>query len=127
MSRNVIRDGYTRPAKINPEQGAHDGIEFRYRPMLPDEFEETEDALDRKPPRERISVMAKAVAAHLDEWSEVDEQERPVPITPANVGRLPWALLRMMYHIMGGIARSDDVPDHDEESLEGDQKNSEPA
>lgn len=113
-----IRDGYTRRAYIYSD-GNHDGLEFRYRPMLPDAVDEllskTKDGVLASP-RDRIPIISKTIAPYIAEWSEWVPTSDPdvgtaLEITPATVATLPWPLLSRVESIVTGFGYSDLAPD----------------
>jgi len=111
MTRNVIDDGFTRPGKIAPVHDLHDGLEFKFRPMLPRTYEETEDLLEKAKPDKKIALIGKALADHLVDWSEVDGNDKPRPIDRDACERLQPALQRRLYWIVSG-REAGDMPEN---------------
>lgn len=107
QTRNVFRDGQTIGAYIAPVEGLHAGLSFERRPMLAAEVEETEAQIGKATPRQAAEITILAVTNKLVSWSEVDDKGGPLPITAANVGRLPYQLLVRTYRIIAGLAPSD--------------------
>lgn len=119
-TRSSIRDGYTRRAFIYSD-GNHDGLEFQYRPMLPDAVDELiaktkKEVLSR--PKDRIQIIAATIAPHITEWSEAGVDDAMLPITPDAVARLPWPLLSRVEAIVTGFSYSDLAPDATPDELE---------
>jgi len=111
---SIIRDGYDYHGDIPANPGKHGGLEFRYRPILPEEADEvyakkTESVADFH------TAMRETIASHVTAWSEWHD-DKAVPITPDAVGRLPvfWELWNYMNE------RADAGT---EDSLEADTKN----
>lgn len=107
-TNNLIRDGQTRRARINPEAGLHEGLEFAYRPMLPEEVERADFEIDKQEKKEKPEGMSHVVsgelAKRLVEWSE---EAKP---TFESVRRLPQPLLIRAFRIVQRREASD-LPD----------------
>jgi len=116
QTRNIIDDGFTLPGRIDPVAGLHEGLTFRFRPMLAEEFEEIEEAKEGMKARPGIHLVAKAIAKHVCEWSEVDENGKPRPINFENVRRLH-SMLPRLYRIVAGRDASD-LPDEESSTAE---------
>ncbi len=106
-TRNIIRTGSTRPGYIEADPGLHEGLSFRYMPMLPEEAEELEEATKNLPPQKSIAIVAAALKGKLVEWSEVDEQGNAEQITIDNIRHLPFDVLYRLARIVKGFAKSD--------------------
>lgn len=109
MSRNIIpiNDGYTRQGYIEAVPRLHDELVFEYRPMIPEEVEQLNAALDRTIPVQTIHRVAAAVLKHLKSWSEVDEEGKPVPLSFDAIRRLPYPMLSNVRRIIEGTMPSD--------------------
>lgn len=105
MSRNLIRDGYTRETTIKPvTSGLFEPLSVSFRPMLPAQHEEMSRAIDRATTGEAaIAAVCSHVAPQLATWSEVDEQNRPIPVTIENLRRLPPPLLSRLRSVVSGF------------------------
>jgi hypothetical protein len=109
MTRNIIKDGFTVEARINPVSNLHEGLDFSFRPMLPEEYEEAEANIDPEKPREIIHIIAKWLKVKLATWSEVDKDGNEAPITFENIRCLQPTLLRRLYRIVAG-SEAHDLP-----------------
>lgn len=108
MSRNVIDDGYTEAGYIAAVERLHDALDFRFRPMLYDEAEVfCRPEFQRLTPAEARATVARAVTGHLAEWSEVDAEGQPRPITAEVVGRLRYTVLNRLLNIIAGLTPAD--------------------
>jgi hypothetical protein len=111
MSKNVFRDGQTRRAYIAAVERLHDDLAFSYRPMLPEEVEITEAALTSKEAKKAVEIIVAQVVRHVVEWSEVDDHDKPQPVSVRNVRHLPYQVLNKLYKIIAGLMPSDPLPD----------------
>lgn len=114
MSKNIIRDGYTRTGYIAAVERLHDELRFEYRPMLPEQVETLQDATEKKTPSEGIRLVAAALAKQITSWSETageDANATPVPINFEHVRRLHFSVINKLYRIVAGISPSDPVPE----------------
>jgi len=112
MSRNVIADGYTREAFIAAEPNLHDSLRFRFRPLLPEQADIfTREDFKSRPPRQSVLMVASAIKSQLVEWSEVDGQGKPLPLSAENIARLPWRLFNRLFNVVAGFIPSDPLPD----------------
>jgi hypothetical protein len=107
QTRNRIVQGYTRKGYIAPREGIHEGLEFTYEPMLPQTVSRLDDAIEKEQGEKQALVIARELARHMKEWSEIDENGKPVPIDTENVRRLPFILHNTLHQIMAGILASD--------------------
>lgn len=113
MSRNIIRDGQTKPGYMEAGDGRYEAMEFDFRPMLPETVETVEAFValnSQKDPIKTAHCVAGNVAKHLQTWSEVEEDGSPSPITFENVRRLPFPVLNRLYRIVAGLQASDLKP-----------------
>lgn len=120
MSRNIIptNDGYTRAGYIEAVPRLHDELVFEYRPMIPEEVEQLNAAIDRTNPIQCIHRIAAAVLKRLVSWSEVDEKGAPVPLSFEAVRCLPYPMLSNLRRIIEGTMPSDLRPGAPPESDE---------
>lgn len=112
MSRNLIRDNFTRQGYIEAAEGLHDELRFTYRPMLPEELELVElfraqNGLDVKKTMRR---MREEVAERLKSWSEVDEKNDTIPITVDSLKLLPPKVWEKLWLIVTGQRSVDHDP-----------------
>lgn len=127
MSKNLIRDGYSRPgyiAQVNQDFNGrqtellHGELVFEYRPMLPEEVEELTAAVDAAKPKESIHLIAAEIARRLTKWSETEtvkedgkvdgkEVEKAVDINFDTVRHLPYPLIYRLRNIITGTSASD--------------------
>lgn len=117
MSRNLINDGYTKTGYIEESEGLHESLRFEFRPMLPEEVEDSDAKIQKLGPRDSIRLIAALCASKVVEWSEVDDKGSMVEITPGTVGRLPYTVLGRMHRIVAGVGASDPLP-HDDQTDE---------
>ncbi len=111
-TRNVIRDKATKKGYLAPVEGIHEGLEFEFRPMIPEQVEALHDRIAQtKIPGESMRLIAAAMVLQLVTWSEVDDNGGPRPIDLGTVSRLPRPLLLDMKGIITGVAASDLKPD----------------
>ncbi len=80
MSKNIIRDGYTRPGYIAAVERLHDELEFEYRPMLPSQVNKLDTSLTQTDGARDIRIIAAVLARQVQSWSEVDENDDAVAI-----------------------------------------------
>lgn len=120
MPQNIIRDGYTRRGYISPDDGIHSGISFTFRPMLAEHVEASDHQIEQANPSKRAGMIANLICHQLESWDEEDGEGKPVPITPDNVRRLPYVMLRRMHLILAGMSATDPLPEpnEDEEAAE---------
>lgn len=115
MARNILRDGYTRTARINGRPGLYAGLKFTYRPMLDEEVSAVIHRVGDKRAAGHFSVAtgikAAAIVRHLKEWDETDEAGNPVPITGDHVRRLPPPLLGRLFDVISGFDPGDLIED----------------
>lgn len=123
MSRNIIpiRDGYTRAGYIEAVPRLHEELVFEYRPMIPEEVEQLNDALSRAQPTQVTHRVAAAVFTHLKSWSEVDESGKPVPLSFEAIRLLPYPMLSQLRRIIEGTMPSDLRPGAVPESEEANE------
>ncbi|MBT7069648.1 MAG: hypothetical protein HN975_02005 [Anaerolineae bacterium] len=110
MTCNLINDGYTKDAYIKPFDGVHDGMTFKYRPMLPNEVTRYESKIDKCPAGDQGNITAGVIAIKLVEWSEETKDKKPVPIDYDNVRKVPYDLLATMIGIIKGTRPCDEPP-----------------
>lgn len=113
MSRNIIRDGQTKPGYMEAGEGRYEAMEFEFRPMLPETVETVEAFVainSQKDPVKTAHCVAGNVAKHLAVWSEVEEDGKPTPITFENVRKLPFPVLNRLYRIVALLQASDLKP-----------------
>lgn len=109
---NVIRDKATKKGYIEPVPGIHEGLDFEYRPMIPEQVEAMHDRISQtKIPGESMRIIAAQMSQSLTAWSEVDENGNARPIELATVSRLPRPLLLDVKGIVSGMQASDLRPD----------------
>jgi len=126
MSKNLINEGYTRPGYIAAVDHDHAGrqteplhgeLDFKYRPMLPEEVEELTAAVDAAKPKDQIHLIAAEIARRLVWWSETvtvkgakeadPDIEKAAEITFETVRRLPYPLIYRLRNIVTGTSASD--------------------
>jgi hypothetical protein len=111
MPCNIIRDGYTKRAKINGRPGIFGDLTFVFRPMLDEEVETVLQRSGQKKAAGRFTeatgIKAAAIVRQLKEWDETDEDGNPVPITIENVRHLPPALLGLLLDVICGYIAGD--------------------
>ena len=113
-TRNIIRDGYTRRGRIDAIERLHDSLDFEFRPMLPEQVEDLDAAVDKCKPKEAAPLVAAAMAEQLTSWSEVEgegDNEKMAPITVDNLRRLPYPLLSRLRKVVAGLAPTDALSD----------------
>lgn len=110
MSRNIIRDGQTRRGYIAAVERIYESLEFEYRPMLAEEVELTESVIQKGKPKEAVDFVCAQLVQKLTTWSEVDENDKAVPISFDNIRRLPYGLLNKLYRVVAGLVPTDPVP-----------------
>jgi len=123
MSKNIIRDGYTRGATIKPKPGLYEGLSIKFRPMLPEQVDAvTGRVADKRTAghfAEATVTIAAALAKQITEWDEVGPDGKPVPIKAEHFRNLPSPLLRRLYDVVSGYDPGDlpeqsSEPEHDE-------------
>lgn len=110
MSRNIISDGYTRRFYIEAVEGLHEELSGEYRPMLPEEVETLNVAIDSAKPKESVHLVAAAMFGKLVSWSEVEGEpgkEKPVTLSFEAIRRLPYPLLSRLRRIVAGTSPTD--------------------
>jgi len=111
VPKNIIRDGYTRTAKLEPRPGLHDGLSFRFRPMLAHQVDAVTDSVrkcrDRGQYQEARLVVARAMEKQLAEWDESADDGAPVPIKASEIALLPPAMLTRLFDIVSGFDPGD--------------------
>jgi hypothetical protein len=111
VSRNVIKDGYTRPGYIAAVDRLHDEMEFTYRPMFGGEGDEfNSDKFHLQEPAKKAYDEAGGIAGHLVTWSETDEGGVAVPVTRDTVYHLPALVRQKLLNIIAGYRPSDIKP-----------------
>jgi hypothetical protein len=111
MSRNIIKDGYTRNGYIAAIEHYHDELGFTYRPMLPDQTEVfMRDEFKQRAPKEATLLTAAALKGQLQSWTETDKAGKPEPITVENLAALPWIVFNRLFNIVAGFSGSDAPP-----------------
>jgi hypothetical protein len=132
---DFIDDGYTEEGYIKADEGVHGALEFTYRPMLPGQRDKAMQHLRREPAdyaafheaARKALAGTKDTPARLVSWNLKDRDERPVPITEANVGRIRARLFDKLWFILIGELASDPKPGADgqpvKSDVEGDGKN----
>ncbi|MCA9221573.1 MAG: hypothetical protein KDA71_14680 [Planctomycetales bacterium] len=119
---NVIRDGFTRSGYIKPIELLHQGLEFTYRPMLPEDTLRLEREIDQVAGEDaggEALAIANSMANYVREWSEVDEKGKPLPVSMDAMRRLPLPLLRRVHYIVAGVQASDVKPSESENAEAG--------
>lgn len=110
LARNY-RDGQTRMAAIEPVERLHDGIEFRYRPMLGEDAEAAQAKITgQESSKTGYMLICDMVAGQVIEWSE------SVEIKKDTVRYLPYKIVLGMYRIVLGLQASDPLSDEDADS-----------
>jgi hypothetical protein len=111
MPCNIIRDGYTKRAKINGRPGIFGDLTFVFRPMLDEEVETVLQRSGQKRTAGRFAeatgIKAAAIVRQLKEWSETDASGNAVPITIDNVRRLQPLLLGLLLDVLCGYSAGD--------------------
>lgn len=106
-TRNLIEDGFTKPGRVSPEDGLHEGCEFTYRPLLREHFLAVEAKREDANPEEDAALMSSVLAKQVQSWSEVGQNGQSVPLTTANCRRIPLVLGRRLYGIVCCYEASD--------------------
>ena len=101
----LIRDGYTQDGYIEGVDRLHGSLEFRYRPMLPEDVEVVEAAISKAKPREGVQLLAKTIAKQLESWV------RSEPPDWEHVRRLRYPVLHKLAGIVMGRQPTDASPD----------------
>lgn len=122
---NAIRDGQTIAGYIVPVEGLHQGLRFDFRPMLAEEFEQTEFEVAHvgtTDPAAAIQMIADRVAEKLESWSEVDDKGGALAPVYENVRRLCHPLLTRLYRIVSKQDPTDkppgELPDETQERID---------
>lgn len=111
-TKNVFRDGATKPGFVKAVEGLHDALLWEQRPMLPEEVELLENAAQRRAnPQEGIRLIQAALAQKLVSWSEVDDAGNPMAINFRNMANLPYSLLYKLYKRVAGLEPTDPLPE----------------
>ena len=116
-SRNAktIRDGQTRTAYIAPSPGIHDAFAFQYRPPVSTDigvYEAEINASNAKDSGARVRIDC--ILEYMTEWSEIIDDETPLPINLENVRSLPYFLMLKIYNVITGWTSTDPLPASDE-------------
>lgn len=125
----LIDDGCTRPGYITAQEGLHESLRFRFHPMIPEEVDAVDDAVERNRNERGHAVIQAAVVKHLREWDLVWKKDvrvgdytgkkgTPVPIRLEMVRILPYRAYNKLYRIIAGLLPTDPDPEAtpDEES-----------
>lgn len=117
-SHNVIRDDMTRTGRIDAVEGLHEHLDFTYRPMLAEETETVQDAIDKVSTRDFTRLVAQATCNHVVTWSEAGPKDGELPVTLDNVRRLGVMLLYRLYRIVAQREPTDEVPGAADDELQ---------
>ncbi len=109
---NIIRDGYTQTGYIEAVDGMHEAVNFRYRPMLPEDVEFAEHEANKigADPRKAVRLIAARVSQQLVEWDQKEEDGKDAPTDFETVRRLRYQVLNKLYRIIAGLVASDPLP-----------------
>ena len=107
MYETFIEDGYTYDGLINPEPGLHDGLTFKYRPILPPDraviISEIDSTLASGAARRAETLAGAACIRQLVSWDLTRLDGSQVEISVDNVLRVqPGAFGRLFKICMGG-------------------------
>lgn len=83
MGSLFIRDGYTERGYIS-EDRVNPALRFKYRPLRPDDVSEFQEKLARQAGKAAERFVASTIAPQIVEWDLVDEDDKPVPVSPEN-------------------------------------------
>jgi len=123
MSKNIIRDGYTRKGRIDGRHTGHDSIDFEYRPLMATETANLDSKLTGRDGARDVRLIAGVLSGKVTSWSECKDDGTPEPVTADSLAKMPFPLLNAMHRIVAGIIPSDPVGDdmdevgEDEEAL----------
>jgi hypothetical protein len=109
MGSLFIRDGYTERGFISGMDW-EPGLRFRYRPMLPEEVADFQDALRRYKARAAEKFTAESVCPRLVDWDLVDVDRNPVDLCAANLLRIPQRYYQRVASIVLGYEAGDMDP-----------------
>ena len=110
--QNIIRDGFTQDGFIAESEGLHGELRFKFRPMLPEEYELLELFRQSNPgdPRRVGAKEREEIASRLKAWSEVDNTNTSVPINADVLKMLRPELWYKLLAVVIGQRRTDDDP-----------------
>ena len=114
----IITDDFVDHGYIAPVERLHGALRFTYHPMLAERVDAIDRGLAELTPEKGHEVLRAAIKEHLRSW----DLKRPadcteghkgeaVPVTLANVRRLPYRVFNRLYRIIAGLAASDPLPD----------------
>lgn len=102
-----IPDGYTVDASIEPREGLHGRIKFRYRPMIHEERTIANARLASAGRADVSKVVAEVVASRIESWDVQDDKGHTVDVTAANVARIQPELVERLWGIVLGQQTAD--------------------
>lgn len=110
----VFRDGYTRRVLLKGKPGLHGDAEFQIRPLLVEERDELSNIVQKNQPRVFNLAIRNMMAKQVVGWNATDAEGLPVPLTPANFGRMPPSLYDRLYWVLIGRDAGDLADDASE-------------
>ncbi len=112
-SPNIIDDGYTITANIEPVHGHYDCLVFTFRPLLQEQFEAIEAKIEKVGGERGVEIIARALASQIVSWSE------SVPPSADSIRRIRPPLFGKVYRIISGMepyAVADDATEEEQRS-----------
>lgn len=107
-----IPDGYTERGFIEPVENLHEGLRFRYRPMLIEDGSEFIDSVARLKPREAERKTAAMLAKQLIDWElRSPSTGEQVEKSPASILKLKRVVFQRLTQIVLGMQPSDTDPE----------------
>jgi hypothetical protein len=104
---DLIDDGYTIRARIKAVKGQNNQLDFEYRPLVGDEGEQKNKAINAAADGEQPNLKAELIVERLSSWSAKQRDGEPAPIAVATVSRLPTHVFFSLYMIILGFLSPD--------------------
>lgn len=110
---DLIDDGYTIRARIKAVKGQNNQLDFEYRPLMGDEGEQKNRAINKAEDTKQPELKAELIVERLASWSAKQVDGEPAPIAVATVSRLPTHVFFSLYMIILGFLSPDAELDAD--------------
>ena len=115
MLNYTPEDGYTEPGFIRAEEGLHGDLRFLFRPLLVERQAAIVTSLETMKSGPKVRKIARVLAEQITDWSLIDGQRDPVPVTEATASRLKFSLFYRLWGIVLGTEATDIDPQWEQE------------
>ena len=121
MLNYTPEDGYTEPGFIRAEEGLHGDLRFLFRPLLVERQAAIITSLETMKSGPKVRKIARVLAEQITDWSLIDGQRDPVPVTEATASSVLTLDKRRRKGIVLGTEPTDIDPQWEQERTNEEQ------